>query len=87
MTTEEDIATIKRLRAASAAILTGHPPAVQGAVLADLLATWLGGFISRDGPSRTHELREALLQDHLETVRALIPINAARIHGDPGNDD
>jgi hypothetical protein len=49
-------------------LLAGHPPAVQGAALADLLATLIGGHL---GPP---ELREALLNVHIESVRKLIPV-------------
>jgi hypothetical protein len=51
-------------------LLAGHHPAVQGAALADLLATWLAGF--------EPDLRDTLLDAHIRTVRELIPINAAQ---------
>lgn len=45
-------------------LLAGHDPGVQGAVLADLLATFLAGH---------HEsLREPVLKLHMQAVRALI---------------
>ena len=47
-------------------ILAGHHPAVQGAALADLLATWLAGF--------DPDIREALLDNHIHTVRELVPV-------------
>lgn len=46
-------------------VLAGHPPEVQGAVLADLLATWLAGH-------NPPELREDLLRLHLRTVRQML---------------
>src|SRR5262245_21904161 len=49
--------------------LAGRPPAIQGAALADLLAIWLAGHPA--------EVREALLAEHISTVRELVPINAA----------
>lgn len=62
-------------------ILAGVPSPVQGAVLADLLAIWLAGHIDRTSSQHTDALREELLQHHLATVRALVPVNAAHIHG------
>lgn len=53
--------------------LAGKHPAIQGAVLADLLATWLAGHPS--------EVREELLQVHLANVRTLVPVNEAIING------
>jgi hypothetical protein len=52
-------------------LLAGQHPAVQGAALADLLATWLAGF--------EPDVREALLDNHVHTVRELVPINAAQM--------
>jgi hypothetical protein len=48
-------------------ILAGNHPAVQGAVLADLLAMWLAGHPA--------ELREALLALHVDKALQLVPIN------------
>ena len=56
-------------------ILHGHNPAVQSAVLADLLATWLAGHMSSD-PGK---FREELLADHIKLVRKLIPVNEKMI--------
>jgi hypothetical protein len=50
-------------------ILGGHHPAVQGAVVADLVAIWLAGHQA--------DLREALLDSHIDTVRQLVPANVA----------
>jgi hypothetical protein len=57
-------------------ILAGRPPQVQGAVLADLFATWLAGHFA-ETPEQTAELREVLLEQHLDLVRKLIPLNEA----------
>lgn len=51
--------------------LAGKHPAVQGAALADLLATWLAGF--------DPDAREALLDNHIHIVRELVPIKAAQM--------
>lgn len=62
-------------------VLAGHGPEVQGAVLADLLATYLAGhFVAEgedDNPAQTADLREQLLQLHVAAVRTLIPVNEA----------
>lgn len=50
-------------------LLAGHHPAVQSAVVADLLAMWLAGH--------EHDIREALLDSHLGLVRELVPVNVA----------
>lgn len=49
-------------------LLAGRPPPVQGAVLAELLSIWLAGH-------HPAQIREPLLQAHLQTVRSLIPVN------------
>ncbi len=64
-------------------LLAGRPPQLQGAVLADLLATWLAGHIIAGDPKSTRALHERLLKAHLAVVRELIPINAEMIHGTP----
>jgi len=48
-------------------ILAGNHPAVQGAVLADLLALWLAGHPA--------EFREALMALHIDKALQLVPIN------------
>ena len=77
----DTLATIAQLIERIRPILAGQPPPVQGAVLADLLATWLAGHIDRTSNQHTDALREELLTHHLATVRALVPVNAAHIHG------
>jgi hypothetical protein len=62
------------LSAKIAALLGGHPAAVQGAALADCLAIWLAGHWC-EGEAERHDLREELLTMHLEKVRELIPVN------------
>jgi hypothetical protein len=65
-------------------LLAGHHPGIQGAALADPLATWLAGHVIRDDPIKTDALRERLLTVHLDCVRKLVPVNAAIIHGEDG---
>jgi hypothetical protein len=62
-------------------LLSGQPAGVQGAVLADLLAIFLAGHRS-DTPAHTEQVREAALAFHIETVRKLIPVNAALMDGE-----
>lgn len=70
---DADLQTSRQLCADIASILAGHPPQVQGATLADLLAMWLAGFLTDDAT------RDELLTAHIELVRKLIPINAEQI--------
>jgi hypothetical protein len=62
----EEIETAQRIAAHCHSFLTGHRPAVQGAALASLLATWLAGHAP--------ELREALLDAHIHLVRELVSL-------------
>lgn len=62
-------------------VLTGRDPAIQSAVLADLLATWLAGHIAVGDDRATKRLRERLLSEHIKLVRRLLPVNHGRIHG------
>jgi len=75
------VAEIEAIVAAIRPLLAGKPPEIQGAALADLLATWLAGYVAGD-EGKTDDLRERLLQHHLRTVRRLLPVNHAMIHGD-----
>lgn len=74
----DDLRTIKQLTERIGRLLHGHPPTVQGAVLADLLAMWLAGHMS-ETEADTTGLREMLLSSHIEVVRKLVPVNAAGI--------
>lgn len=58
-------------------ILTGKHPAVQGAVLADLLATWLAGH--------PPVMREHMVSETIRTVLRLIPCNEMEIFGEAGH--
>jgi hypothetical protein len=55
-------------------LLRGHGPAMQGAVLAELLSIWLAGH--------PPELRGDLLKHHLRIVRQLVPVNAKALRGE-----
>lgn len=66
---DEVIATVDRIRP----LLAGRSPEVQGAILADLLAIWVAGH--------SPQLRQGLLDMHIDMVRELIPLNAKIIRG------
>jgi hypothetical protein len=57
-------------------ILAGKDPQLQSAVLADLTALWLAGFVIKGDPKETRALREELLRRHFELVRQLTGVNA-----------
>lgn len=65
----EVIATVDRIRP----LLAGRSPEVQRAVLADLLAIWVAGH--------PPQLRQGLMDMHIDMVRVLIPLNAKIIRG------
>ena len=57
--------------------LAGHPPASQGAVLADLIARWIVGHHPK--------LREFQIKEFLTMVKKLIPINEQMMFGPEGH--
>lgn len=69
----DDLSASLALARTIAPILAGHPPEVQGAALADLLATWIAGH-SAPTPEDTAKLRDALIRFHMKAVRALADI-------------
>lgn len=58
---------VERLSRRISALLAGKPPEVVGAVLGDLVATFIVGHHV--------DAREEILRLHVELVRDLIPIN------------
>jgi hypothetical protein len=54
-------------------LFAGYEPEMQGAVLAQLVALWLAGFVSDDA---AHEdaARAELLEDLVGTIQQLIPV-------------
>jgi hypothetical protein len=68
-----DVATTGALVDSIKQLLAGKPALMQGAALAELLATWLAAQMIENDPQATHELRETILQAHLDKVRELIP--------------
>jgi hypothetical protein len=74
-----DADEVSRVVASMCPMLAGRPPQVQGAALADLLATWITGHIIPGKPSETEALREQIMEMHVEMVRELVSVNAARL--------
>jgi hypothetical protein len=73
---EEIVARIKP-------ILAGRGGLLQGAVLNELVSTWIAGHAP--------ELRDEILEVHVASVKALVPINAEiirakRLHNRCGDD-
>ena len=68
---KEVMALVERVRP----LFAGRAPDVQGAALAELLAVWLAGHVVPGDPEGTERARSELLQQHLFTVRELVPIN------------
>lgn len=66
---DRDISAVVEMVHRIKPLLAGQPPAVQGAVLAELLAIWLGGHRVPGRPSAQAALRENLLDEHIATVR------------------
>lgn len=60
-------------------LLRGHPPFVQGAVLADLVSLWLAGHIMPGDPVATLKVRKEFLEDWLATVWSLVPASEEEI--------
>ena len=57
-------------------LLAGHSPKVQGAALAELLATWLAGHrLTCGDASETERMHEELLAMHIVTVRILVRVH------------
>ena len=63
--------------------LAGEPAHLQGAALADLLATWLAGYHVEGNADATRNVRAELLAMHCSTVRQLVPVNAEEIGTTP----
>jgi hypothetical protein len=55
-----------------ARLLAGRHAALQGAVLADLTATWLKGYVVEDDPDATERAREDVLALQVETIKSLL---------------
>lgn len=71
--TEEIVRVAKRIHP----FLTGRSPDMQGAILADLLATWLAGH--------PPWMRDEILAMHVDGVRQLVPVNERLMFGERGH--
>jgi hypothetical protein len=74
-----DVAKAQKLIKRIAKILANNPPQIQSAVLADLLATWLGGHFVPGDRKETFALRKSLMHDHIKLVADLIPHNEPQV--------
>jgi hypothetical protein len=70
-----DVVLAQKLCGRIAKILANNPARVQGAVLGDLLATWIGGHFVPGDRVQTTQLRKQLLHEHIKLVADLIPHN------------
>lgn len=76
---KETLAAIDRLVREIGPLLAGKPAEVQGVVLADLLATWIGGHVVPGSQAETDRMRASVLSLHVRSVTALVPLGAWRI--------
>jgi hypothetical protein len=60
-------------------IIRNQHPAIQGSVLADLIATWIAGHFVENSVAETRRLRAEVLTDFLMTIERLVPILAEEI--------
>jgi hypothetical protein len=79
MNRRKEIDEIRRLVELISALLAGQPSQIQGAVLADLTATWLGGHGVVGNDEATAAAHEDLLKLQFDLVRKLIPINTPAV--------
>jgi hypothetical protein len=60
-------------------LFEGRDPSIIGAVLADVLSTWLAGHMIEGNQKATDKLRRGMLEFHIKRVRELIPVNERAI--------
>jgi hypothetical protein len=65
---DEAVRLLKQIRP----LLAGKGPAIQSAVIADLLATWLLGFEVPGNETATAEVRSSHLSRHIQLVMDLV---------------
>jgi hypothetical protein len=75
MDADEQACEAMELVRAVCPLFEGRSPQVQGAALADLLATWLAGHVKLGDPQATKVVRETMLALHIKAVRGLIDVN------------
>lgn len=64
-------------------VLAGEDPEVQGAALAEMMATFLRGHRIVDGSADENEMRETMLTQWLKTVRELLLLHSQPCGGPP----
>lgn len=60
-------------------LIARRDPAVQSAILADLVSIWLAGQFVSGNPEETAKMREELLAEVVALVRQLLPVNERMI--------
>jgi hypothetical protein len=75
-TTLEEVETVRDRVMQIKPLLAGLDPALQGAVIADLLSIWLAAHHVSGVPALAVD---RLLQSHIEVVRMLLPENIKAI--------
>lgn len=73
---------VESVAAKMAPFLAGLSSHMQGAILAELTATWLAGHIIAGSPHGSRALRECLFTAYTEAVRDLLKLEVARRGGD-----
>lgn len=74
---------VRKMSNAIADVLAGKPFELQGAVIADVVATWVAGFIRIGGTEEQNKnARGAMLASLTAVIERLIPVNA-RLHDMP----
>lgn len=79
---EQEIAVVRDTIDKIAPLLAGKPPEIQGAILADLLATWLAGHWIPGSKSDTQAVRRDVLAMHLEGVAELMALHSKEMGTD-----
>lgn len=65
-------------------MFVGVPPDITSAVLAELTATWLAGFVCPESIEAGEDFKEQALAGHIELVRKLAAVEAQRRGNVPG---
>ena len=71
------IAAVEGIATKIGPLLTGHPPQIQGAVLGQLVAIWLGGYYAHD-PDEQMELWTSLLTEQAKLSLRLVASDRKR---------
>jgi hypothetical protein len=72
---ESSVTEAQELTGLISQLLAGRDFAIQSAVIADLAATWLAGIQGE----HKHDVRIRMLQNFLEQVIRLVPVNEAEL--------